>query len=95
MSLRNGFLWYNDEGNYWLASEYMGPSESNAIWGLREVRGSFVRGSDLWNSFYGATNSDNGVRAVVSLKSNLQITKGTTDSYRNNNIYNLAITIEI
>ena len=63
---------------YWLASSCVNASEGNVYWGLRYVSDGGVDNNGLWNSDGGAFNPRNGVRPVVSLKSDIKLKTGTT-----------------
>ena len=63
-------------GRYWLASSYVEAYSSYAEFGLRCVYGGDVDYCFLWDSYDGASyDGEGGVRAVVSLKSNVTVTK--------------------
>ena len=61
--------------NYWLASDYADANSGNCVyWGLRYVYdGNVDGGDDLCNSDGYEDSSSNGVRPVVSLKSDVSL----------------------
>lgn len=58
---------------YWLASPFVNADSSDAGWGLRYVTHGYVVGNYLWNSRLGSYAPSFGVRAVVSLGSDVQV----------------------
>ena len=58
---------------YWLASPIVHANSSYAGWGLRSVNNGNVSGYHLWRSGYGSFAPGHGVRAVVSLGSDVQV----------------------
>ena len=70
-SYSRSFTGTGTQPNYWLASDYANAISSYVHWGLRSVYdGDVFSYSDLCNS-YGSASS--GVRAVVSLKSDISL----------------------
>lgn len=60
--------------NYWLASPYADAQGNNVNWGLRGVSSGGVSGGGyLCNSYGNEYGNDDGVRPVVSLKSDVQL----------------------
>ena len=71
-----------DNNNYyWLDSPYVNAFTGYAYWGFRIVGYGSVNGNSLWNSSNGAGNSTNGVRAVVSLKSDIQLSGSSSEGW--------------
>ena len=56
---------------YWVASPYVHTAQGSAAWGVRTVVAQFVQSSALWNSASGTKTVNRGIRAVVTLKSNI------------------------
>ena len=76
---------YDSEGgwyptHYWLASPYVDAYEGDVYWGLRIVDDREVIHYSLWNSYNGAYRPSNGVRPVVSLKSDIKLKAGNSDN---------------
>ena len=67
---------------YWLASPYVNTFTNHAYFGMRNVGNGYVRDYDVWDSYgcccdyYGR-----GVRAVVSLASDIQVTGDSTNGW--------------
>lgn len=61
---------------YWLASPYAYAYGSNVNWGLRHVYDGYIYGLDLYYSGGDTGTSPCGVRPVVSLQSDIQLTYG-------------------
>ena len=61
------------EHSYWLASDYVYADDNSADWGLRFVGGAGVRSNGLYYSYGRESGGGNGVRPVVSLKSDVQL----------------------
>ena len=59
--------------NYWLASGYDFAYSSLVGWGLRVVGDGGVRNTSLYYSVGSGSSSSNGVRPVVSLKSDISL----------------------
>ena len=58
---------------YWLASPFVRAYSSYAFWGLRRVLSGCLSNNDLWSSLSGSNTPSLGVRAVVSLGSDVQV----------------------
>ena len=72
----------NDNNNYyWLDSPYVNAYTGDAYWGFRRVYNGYVNYYDLWDSGYGAFNNGNGVRAVVSLKSDIKLSGSSSEGW--------------
>lgn len=68
-------------GSYWLASPYEYASTGYVNCGLRHVNGGGVGSDFLWFSSKGPDSGSRcGVRAVFSLKSDIQLTPETTEN---------------
>ena len=67
--------------SYWLGSSDVNASSGYASFGLRSVRDGNVWCYYLWYSDGGADPNSSGVRAVVSLKSDVQVTSNGTNSW--------------
>ena len=63
---------------YWLASPCVNASDS-VFWGFRIVGNGGVGSHNVWDSIGGSYGYSFGVRPVVSLKSDIQLTPGETD----------------
>ena len=71
-----------DNNNYyWLDSPCVYADTGNAYWGFRNVNYGGVYSSNLWNSRYGANSLSRGVRAVVSLKSDIQLSESSSEGW--------------
>ena len=72
----------NDNYNaYWLDSPYVFANTGYALWSFRFVNGGGVRDGYLWRSYYGAYSCGGGVRAVVSLKSDIQLSGSSSEGW--------------
>ena len=71
----------NNNNDYWLDSPFVNAYAGIAYWGFRIVCGGGVYGYNLWDSFYGADDSSFGVRAVVSLKSDIQLSGNSANGW--------------
>ena len=71
----------DNSNSYWLDSPYVYAYAGDAFWGFRYVNGGSVGGSGLWSSFYGAGDYSYGVRAVVSLKSDIQLSGSSSEGW--------------
>ena len=70
-----------DNNNYyWLDSPYVDAGTGYALWGFRLVDGS-VSKFTLWDSGYGTGYYSYGVRAVVSLKSDIQLSESSSEGW--------------
>ena len=63
----------NGFSDYWLASTYILTNSDCIGFGMRSVRGNGVNGYDLWNSEGGSNLVKKGIRAVVTLKSDIKL----------------------
>ena len=71
-----------DNSNYyWLDSPFAFANTGFAFWGFLYVSDGSVIGSGLWYSDRGARNHSNGVRAVVSLKSDIQLSGSSSEGW--------------
>ena len=71
-----------DNNNYyWLDSPYVYAGTGHAYWGFRTVHRGGVGNSSLWSSSYGAGSDGIGVRAVVSLKSDIQLSGSSSEGW--------------
>ena len=71
-----------DNNNYyWLDSPYVIADAGGAFWGFRFVNNGYVSRYNLWGSNYGASDSSFGVRAVVSLKSDIQLSGSSSEGW--------------
>ena len=59
--------------NYWLASDYASADDDYVNWGLRHVNDGVVYGNYLYHSYGIESSNSNGVRPVVSLKSDVSL----------------------
>ena len=66
---------------YWLGSSYAGADTSIARFGVRRVNYGYVDYCSLWASNYGESSYSYGVRAVVSLKSDVELTPSGENSW--------------
>ena len=72
-------LFGNDDTYYWLASSFVSAGFASAIFGLRNVGYGDVDGGRLVGSDGVISGRPFGVRAVVTLKSNIKL-EGTAAS---------------
>ena len=63
---------------YWLASSYVNAVNGLVSWGLHAVFPYGVHGLNLWGSLGGTGSDALGVRAVVSIKSDIKLTPAET-----------------
>ena len=73
-------LIFPTSGYYWLASRYVSCDSDYAYFGLRRVYSSRVLGYGLFYSDGNADNDVSAVRPVVSLGSDIKVTKCTSES---------------
>lgn len=59
--------------SYWLASLYVSTNDTYVFWGLRAVGRGTVDNNYLYESRRGAASNSDGVRPVVSLKSDIHL----------------------
>ena len=72
----------NDDTYYWLASPYVNQDTYYAYFGMRSVDGyGHVGGCNLWGSYGGPGYGGFGVRAVVTLSSDIQFTEYTANGW--------------
>ena len=74
-------LFGNDDTYYWLASSYVGPAPWDTGFGLRQVEGGLVSGVNFVDSIGDGSSIDNGVRAVVTLGSNINLVSTAASGY--------------
>ena len=75
----NGNYVSGDSNRYWLGSSCCSANSNYAYWGMYYVYASgSVSGSGMYNSFGYVRTPGCGVRPVVSLKSDIQLTASTT-----------------
>ena len=67
-------LFGEDDTYYWLASPYVNTDIDCAYFGMHVVESGSVSDYGLWNSNGYASCSEYGVRAVVSLASDINVT---------------------
>ena len=72
-SYSRSFTGTGTQPNYWLASDYASARSSFVHWGLRVVDGGGVSSNLLYYSNGDEFSISNGVRAVVSLKSDISL----------------------
>ena len=71
-----------DNNNYyWLDSPYVYANTGSAHWGFRSVGSGGVNDGSLWGSHSGAYGYSDGVRAVVSLKSDIQLSESSSEGW--------------
>ena len=71
-----------DNSNYyWLDSPFAFANTGFAFWGFLYVSDGSVIGSGLWYSDRGADDYSRGVRAVVSLKSDIQLSGSSSEGW--------------
>ena len=71
-----------DNNNYyWLDSPYVYADAGGAVWGFRRVSDGGVYSDYLWSSIDGALSDSFGVRAVVSLKSDIQLSGSSSEGW--------------
>ena len=66
---------------YWLGSSYAGAGTNGAFFGVRYVYSGNVDRYSLWYSSTGLNSDSYGVRAVVSLKSDVELTPSGKNSW--------------
>ncbi len=71
----------NDDIYYWLASPCVSTDTNYAGFGMRYVEYGSVTSCDLWDSRGNAYCSEDGVRAVVTLSSDIQFTEYTANGW--------------
>ena len=72
-SYSRSFTGTGTQPNYWLASDYALASSNCVYWGLRYVNGGDVYYAVLYYSYGNEGSAGLGVRAVVSLKSDISL----------------------
>ena len=72
-SYSRSFTGTGTQPNYWLASYYASARSDFVNWGLRVVDGGGVSSNLLYFSYGDENSYSNGVRAVVSLKSDISL----------------------
>ena len=72
-SYSRSFTGTGTQPNYWLASDCARAYDGNVYWGLRVVDGGGVSSNLLYFSYGDENRVSNGVRAVVSLKSDISL----------------------
>ena len=73
-------LFGSDNQAYWLASSYVITQEEGCGFAVRQVSHGKVSGFTLWSSDLRGNGINNGVRPVVYLKSDIQLTETTANS---------------
>ena len=69
-----------NENRYWLNSQYCGIYTSSANWGMFYVHASgYVYGNSMYYSFGYVHSPEYGIRPIVSLKQDVQLTASTTN----------------
>ena len=71
----------DNENAYWLDSPYVRANTGTAEWGFRDVGLGGVNYGNLWDSNYGAIRNSYGARAVVFLKSDIQLSGNSTNGW--------------
>ena len=71
----------DNSNSYWLDSPYVYANTGIAYWGFRNVYNGGVYNYDLWYSDSGANSDSRGVRAVVSLKSDIKLSGSSSEGW--------------
>ena len=71
----------DNSNSYWLGSPYVDANTGYAYWGFRGVNYGNVGDGSVWGSHRGAGDYSYGVRAVVSLKSDIQLSGSSSEGW--------------
>lgn len=74
---------------YWLATQFVNTYEGDIGFGVRMIHSGYVRGNRMFNSNGTTYSNYDGIRPIVYLKENLQLTDGGTTS-EGNKIWNIS-----